>query len=429
MALAANLPPLISIVGEDRTIGDSDGKSGELVSFEGVALTIEGVILDDVEWIVDGVVVATESRATFSLPDGESVVTFKGTNGIGVSSTTSVTVTVVPPVATNKAPVVSIAPTELLLSDSDSLPGETISLSGSAVDEDGSIASANWLINGAAVATGTSATLSLSDGETTVTFRATDNLGLSSEATINLVVAAPVANVAPVAEILTTSQRYDDTDGKNGETINLMATASDSDGSIASVEWSIGGLVVSRELSATLFAPNGLNKFDFKAFDNDGLSSTTSIIVEVVAPKPVYEPTDEWPTPFNGVPLPSTYSLEMNNLGYLSAEDGYIYSCVRLMPGGPSSLIDGASEYDIVFAITSASEGLLSIVKLREFNLTNTLTDSGESPSCSGYFDLSQNIYEDTILIGESLFTVSLELVDPQKFEFRLINFSQLPKN
>ena len=51
------------------------------------------------------------------------------------------------------------------------------------------------------VATGTSASLSLDDGATVVTFRATDNDGLSSSKSVTIAVAAPDANVLPEVSI------------------------------------------------------------------------------------------------------------------------------------------------------------------------------------------------------------------------------------
>jgi hypothetical protein len=334
VARPADLPPLVSIIGGDRVVEDSDGKNGEFVNVSAVATSVVGVVVDNVQWILQDEVVASESISTLFLPNGESILTFKATNTAGISSTAIVKVTVVPPVAQNIAPSVSFNPTQLTFSDSDELLGEAINLSGSATDEDGSIANTSWVIDGVTVATGTNAVLSLKDGETSVTFRASDNLGLSSEVTV---------------------------------------------------------------------------------------------IFTVVAPQHVYEPTEEWPAPFNGAPSPSAFNLELNNLSFLSPQDGYLYSCVKIVSNGEVASVNGVSEYDMVFSLTA--DGTLLIVKLREFNLTNSAAQDGERPSCSGAFELTRSTYEDTILIGDSVFTILLELINPQNLEFRLANFSEVQKN
>ena len=49
--------------------------------------------------------------------------------------------------------------------------GESVSFIGTATDSDGTIATTQWLVDGVEVATGLSATLSLPDGSTVVTFK------------------------------------------------------------------------------------------------------------------------------------------------------------------------------------------------------------------------------------------------------------------
>ena len=72
------------------------------------------------------------------------------------------------------------------VSDTDSVAGESDSFTGTATDSDGTIAKAQWLIGGVEVATGWNATLSLPNGSKVVTFKATDDDGKSSTATITV---------------------------------------------------------------------------------------------------------------------------------------------------------------------------------------------------------------------------------------------------
>lgn len=88
------------------------------------------------------------------------------------------------PAPINSAPVVAITGGNRTVADTNGTAGESVALTATATatvtDSDGTIAIAQWLVSGQVVATGTSATLSLPDGATTVTFRATDNSGATT---------------------------------------------------------------------------------------------------------------------------------------------------------------------------------------------------------------------------------------------------------
>ena len=77
------------------------------------------------------------------------------------------------------------------VSDIDSAAGESVSFTAAATDSDGTIESTQWLVDGVEVATGLSATLSLPNGSTVVTFKATDDDGASSITTATITVASP----------------------------------------------------------------------------------------------------------------------------------------------------------------------------------------------------------------------------------------------
>ena len=93
--------------------------------------------------------------------------------------------------APNEYPVSSIIGGDRTLADSNGIEGEPVSFSGTASDSDGSISSTEWLVGGSVVATGTNATISLPDGSTVITFRATDNEGATAEQSIIVTVSAP----------------------------------------------------------------------------------------------------------------------------------------------------------------------------------------------------------------------------------------------
>ena len=184
-----NLSPSASISGGNQSVADSDGVSGEPVSLSGGASDSDGSVLST-QWLVDGSVVATGTSATLSLPDGSTVVTFRVTDNEGATTDATVTITVAAPAAPNLSPSASISGGNQSVADSDGVSGEPVSLSGGASDSDGSVLSTQWLVDGSVVATGTSATLSLPDGSTVVTFRVTDNDGATTDATATITVEA-----------------------------------------------------------------------------------------------------------------------------------------------------------------------------------------------------------------------------------------------
>ena len=91
-------------------------------------------------------------------------------------------------VAPNVPPVVAITGRSRTVADTNSTQGETVTLRATVTDSDGTIATTQWLVNGQVVATGTSATISLADGATVVTFRATDNRGATTSTTATITV-------------------------------------------------------------------------------------------------------------------------------------------------------------------------------------------------------------------------------------------------
>ena len=127
---------------------------------------------------------------------------------------------------------------------------------------------------GLEVATGTSANIALSNGETVVTFKATDNDGASTSTTATITVEAP--NVLPSVSISGGDRTIADTDSSAGETVSFTATATDSDGTIASTQWLVGGSEVATGTSASISLGNGMTVVTFKSTDNDGASSTTT---------------------------------------------------------------------------------------------------------------------------------------------------------
>lgn len=300
--------------------------------------------------------------------------------------------------AFTSAPVVAISGGNRTIEDSDGVTGESVSFTGTASDSDGTIATTQWLVDGSEVATGLSATISLPNGSTVVTFKATDNDSASATTTATITVNAPVA---PTVAISGGNRTISDTDNAAGESVSFTGTATDSDGTVATTEWLVGGTVVATGLTPSITLPNGSTVVTFKATDNVGVSSTTTVTITITAP--AYTATDEWPSPYNGVTPDSSLGLAFNNIGVFNASDSIIYTCLRIFTDGLPGSAGGISEFDIGLTVVSLDEATVQITKYREFNTIGALNENVELPDCSGKFETTTSVYTDIIEVGDSV--------------------------
>ncbi|MED5386353.1 MAG: hypothetical protein VYA28_06980, partial [Pseudomonadota bacterium] len=178
------------------------------------------------------------------------------------------------------------------VADSDDAVGETVSLVAVASDTDGTV-TGQFLVGGSVVASNTqSASISLPDGSTVVTFKATDDDGASATTTVSITVEAPPPNEAPSVTITGGDRTVADTDDAVGETVTVAGVVSDSDGTVPTTQWLVGGSVVSTNTgSASISLPDGTTVVTLKAIDDDGASSTTSVEITVTAPAPNVAPS------------------------------------------------------------------------------------------------------------------------------------------
>ena len=326
----------------------------------------------------------------------------------------------------NVPPVVAITGGSRTIADTNTAAGESVALTATATDGDGTIASSQWLVAGQVVATGTSATISLADGATVVTFRATDNSGATTSTTATITVTAPVVNVPPVVAITGGSRTIADTNSTAGESVALTATATDSDGTIASTQWFVGGSQVATGTSASISLSNGATVVTFKATDNDGASTSTTATITV---RENSVPTEEWLSPYNGVAPDPSFGLAFNNIGVFSASDSIIYTCLRVFTDGLPGSVGGISEFDIGLRIVSLSEATVQITKFREFNAIGALNENAELPDCSGIFETTTGIYTDIIVAGDSILGTTWRLIDPTNLILKLDSFKELTTN
>lgn len=191
-APSTNQLPL-AVAGDDRIVSDSDGQAGETVALNGAMSSDADGELVLYEWLVgQATVIARGPTAEVRLPDGPQQITLRVTDNEGGTATDTVTITVATPAPT-VGPIAN-AGADQIIADTDSLPGETITLDASASrDPDGTIATYEWLLNGQSLASGITPSVRLADGESFITLIVTDDTGnTSSDAVLITISPAPL---------------------------------------------------------------------------------------------------------------------------------------------------------------------------------------------------------------------------------------------
>ena len=236
------------------------------------------------------------------------------------------------------------------------------------------------------------------------------------------------ALVNPPAVSITGGDRtIADSDKVTGELVSLTATASDSDGTIATTQWLVGGVEVAAGLSTSVSLPNGSTVVTFKATDNSGESTTTTATITVEAP--AYTPTEEWPAPYSGVTPDTSLGLAFNNIGIFNSSDATIYACLRLFTNGLPSSVNGVGEFDIGLEVVSLSDLTVQITKSREFNTIGALNEKVQAPDCSGIFETTTGLYTDILQANTSVLETVWSLIDSTKLILKLISSKELTVN
>ena len=189
----------------------------------------------------------------------------------------------------------------------------------------------------------------------------------------------------------------------------------------------MGGSEVATGTSASLSLGDGATVVTFKAIDDDGASSTTTATITVASP--AYEPTEDWPSPYNGVTPDLSYGLEFNNVGVLNSSDSTIYVCLRIFTDGLPSSVSGISQFDMGLEVVSLSDATVQITKFREFNAIGALNENAQSPDCSGKFETTTGIYTDIIAVGDGILETTWSLIDPTNLILKLDSFKELTAN
>ena len=265
------------------------------------------------------------------------------------------------------------------------LPVDSVNLSGTATDADGTLASYAWTkIAGPAsftISTGSSLNTlvkGLKKGVYKFELKVTDNKGASTKDTVQVTVnpAVIVANIPPVS-----NAGADQTITLPVNNVNLSGTASDSDGTLASYAWSkIAGPATftiangSALNTAVTGLVQGVYKFELKVTDDKGASTKDTVQVTVnPAPPPVVVPVPNV-APVSNAGADQTITLPVNNVnlsGTASDSDGTLASYAWTEIAGPSTFTISTGS-----ALKTAVTGLVQGVYKFELKVTD---DKGAS--------------------------------------------------
>lgn len=261
----------------------------------GTGLTIAAAASDpdgtiqDVQFFVNGASLSTDANTPYTAAwnpgaAGTYRLTAMATDNAGNQTLSAV---VVVTLTGNTPPTVSITtPSNGFLTNS----GSAVALSAQAADADGTIASVRFLANGIVVGTATTAPFAATwtptaAGTYTVIAQATDDSGnVTSSSPISVTVSA---NAAPVVGVTSP------TNGavvRTGTSVTLSATASDPDGTIASVRFLANGTVVGVPDTTAPYSvswtPNaeGVFRITAIALDSSGVSTTSPAATVLVVP-------------------------------------------------------------------------------------------------------------------------------------------------
>lgn len=209
-----------------------------------------------------------------------------------------------PSAQAQQAPPIANAGPDQSLVDSDALPGEPVTLNGSASQPaTGTITSYVWTnAQGVQIAAGATPNVRLPDGVNQITLTITEDDGSSSSSSSTLTAtdivtitvqptAVPTANAGPDRNIA-------DTDGQPGEPVVLDGSgSSDIDGTIVSYEWFRDGntpLGTSATPTLNVQLPDGASQITLVVRDNTGntASDTATLTVGVAAPAPTLSDLD-----------------------------------------------------------------------------------------------------------------------------------------
>jgi gliding motility-associated-like protein len=339
-AATVNQPPVAN-AGVDITIqlptssaninGSGSDADGSIASYSWVKVSGPTVTLG---------VATNPTLSVTNLVEGIYTFRLQVTDNNGASSTDDMILTV-NPASVNQSPIVNAGADKIIF-----LPVNTVQISGSASDPDGTIVSRVWTqVSGPSTATLVNATTTLLTANNLIEgvyrFRltATDNQSSSGSDDVQVTVNAATANQPPFANAGSTQ-----TIKLPVNSIILNGTGSDPDGTIASYSWvKLSGptCTLANQNTASLSVTNmleGSYQFSLTVTDNLGATGTSQVLITVLPA------TTNLPPVVNAggnknVVLPTNTAA----LNGTATDDGTIASLLWTKLSGPAATINGST--------------------------------------------------------------------------------------
>ncbi|QNN47083.1 hypothetical protein H9L17_02640 [Thermomonas brevis] len=348
-----NVPPTVSL---SSPANGQSFTTGTAVTLSANASDSDGSIAR-VEFYVDGSKIGQDTSSPYSLSwtstAGSHSVYARAVDNAGAatnSGTASITVTTpnVPPTVSLSSPANGQSFTT----------GTAVTLSANASDSDGSIARVEFYVDGSKIGQDTSSPYSLSwtstAGSHSVYARAVDNAGAATNSSTASITVAN-ANVAPSITLTspTTSQSF-----ITGDTVTLSANASDSDGSIARVEFYVDGSKIGQDTSSPYSlnwtSTAGSHNIYARAVDNAGAATDSGSAAITVANPPVPPPASDSPTA-TPLPLSSGSFSKTEVITYYDDTAKWVLGQVASVTDVATGLVQSATSYDPATALPTAT--------------------------------------------------------------------------
>ncbi|MBI4210560.1 MAG: Ig-like domain-containing protein [Candidatus Diapherotrites archaeon] len=289
--------------------------------------------------------------------NGDKTITFTATDDRGISAPDDMVLSV------NSPPVISITGPASGTSVQSPAP---ITITVSATDNDGSIAKVEILDGASVIATLTATPFTYtwtdaSVGQHSLSARATDNSGAATtSAPVEVTVTPP--NVPPS---ITLALPANGSSFKAGSNVTIAASASDSDGSVANVQFFDGATAIGTDDSApysVTWIASGLGQHSITAMatDNQGASTTTAPVSITVTPANRL-PNVSLTQPPDGAVYPSA-PASFTATAEASDPDGTIAKVEFFLNGTlvPGTVTQSGSAYSI--EVSSLTQGAYALV-------------------------------------------------------------------
>lgn len=343
-----NVPPTVTLLAPGSAV------VGAMVDLSATAADSDGTVVK-VEFFDGASLIATSTSSPYAavwIPatSGSHQLTARVTDDAGATTTSA-------PVAVSVGEA-NQPPTAMLLAPSTGIVGVQMTLEAVVGDSDGTVAlieffEGSTLIGFSAIGVTTMYWTPAAAGSYTLNVRATDNLGLATTSA-PVVVAVSVPGNAPPSVALSAPSS-----GGVGVAMTLSVTASDSDGTIAMVEFFDGSTLIGSliagpyELSWTPTV-QGLHPITARATDDRGAVTTSNLVDVAIGPPPNVPPVVALTAPSSG-----TAGVAMSLSASASDSDGAVV-LVEYFAGTTPIGSSNAAPYTVNWTPATAGTYLLS---------------------------------------------------------------------